>query len=169
VANTRLRHLDAFVRGYAEVVRLPPSHRTPCELGRLVQGVSMLFRPECEERGIALAVDAGGGGEPVLLDEHQMEQVLVNVLRNAIEAVGKDGKVTVATDTAAGRPVLVVEDSGPGIPAEVQAALFTPFFSTKANGRGIGLTLAQEILTQHGFGFSLESRAGGPTRFTIRF
>ena len=169
VANTRLRHLNAFVRDYADVVRLPPPHRTPCDLGRLVQGVARLFRPECEERGIALAVDARDSREPVSLDEHQMEQVLVNVLRNAIEAVGREGTVTIATRTAAGRPVLAIEDSGPGLPAEAQASLFTPFFSTKANGRGIGLTLAREILEQHGFGFSLESPAGGPTRFTIRF
>ena len=168
VANTRLRHLNAFVREYAAVVRLPAPHRTPCDLGRLVEGVSLLFRPECEERCIALRVDAGGCREPVSLDEHQMEQVLVNVVRNAVEAVGRGGVVTVRTRGSAGRPSLVVEDSGPGIPAEVQAALFTPFFSTKANGRGIGLTLAQEILTQHGFGFSLESQAGGPTRFTLQ-
>jgi nitrogen fixation/metabolism regulation signal transduction histidine kinase len=169
VANTRLRHLNAFVREYAAVVRLPSPHRTPCDLARLVEGVALLFRPECEERGIALRVEVGGGGEPASLDEHQMEQVLVNVVRNAVEAVGRGGTVTIGMGVAAGRPSLVVEDSGPGIPAEVQAALFTPFFSTKANGRGIGLTLAQEILTQHGFGFSLESRAGGPTRFTIQF
>jgi two-component system nitrogen regulation sensor histidine kinase NtrY len=170
VANTRLRHLNAFVREYAAVVRLPAPHRTPCDLGRLVEGVALLFRPECEERGVALRVDAGGGGrEPVSLDEHQMEQVLVNVVRNAVEAVGGGGSVAIGTGVSAGRPSLVVEDSGPGIPADVQAALFTPFFSTKANGRGIGLTLAQEILTQHGFGFSLESEAGGPTRFTIQF
>ena len=169
VANTRLRHLNAFVREYAAVVRLPAPHRTPCDLGRLVEGVALLFRPECEERGISLRVDAAGGREPVSLDEHQMEQVLVNVVRNAVEAVDRGGTVTITTRASAGRPLLVVEDSGPGIPAEVQAALFTPFFSTKANGRGIGLTLAQEILTQHGFGFSLESQPGGPTRFTVQF
>jgi signal transduction histidine kinase len=169
VANTRLRHLNAFVREYAAVVRLPAPHCTPCDLGRLVEGVALLFRPECEERGIELTVDAGDCREPISLDEHQMEQVLVNVVRNAVEAVGQGGTIAIGTRASAGRPSLVVEDSGPGIPAEVQAALFTPFFSTKANGRGIGLTLAQEILTQHGFGFSLESPAGGPTRFTIQF
>jgi len=169
VANTRLRHLNAFVREYAAVVRLPAPHRTPCDLARLVEGVALLFRPECDERGIALRVDAGGVREPVSLDEHQMEQVLVNVVRNAVEAVGQGGTVSIGTRVSAGRPSLVVEDSGSGIPAEVQAALFTPFFSTKANGRGIGLTLAQEILTQHGFGFSLESQPGGPTRFTVQF
>jgi signal transduction histidine kinase len=168
VANTRLRHLNAFVRDYAAVVRLPAPHRTPCDLGRLVEGVALLFRPECEERGITLRADVAECREPVSLDEHQIEQVLVNVVRNAVEAVGRDGTVTLTAGASAGRPLLVVEDSGPGIPADVQAALFTPFFSTKANGRGIGLTLAQEILTQHGFGFSLESRAGGPTRFTVQ-
>ncbi len=169
VANTRLRHLNAFVREYAEVVRLPPPHLTPCDLGRLVEQVALLFRRECEGRGIGLSVVVEGNPEPVSLDEHQMEQVLVNVLRNAVEAVDHRGSVAVRLGKAAGRPVLTVEDSGPGIPADVQAALFTPFFSTKANGRGIGLTLAQEILGQHGVGFSLESRAGEPTRFTIRF
>jgi len=128
VANTRLRHLNAFVRGYADVVRLPPPHLTPCDLDRLVRDVARLFQPECEGRGIELVIDMQGPSEPVPLHE----------------------------------------DSGPGIPAEVQAALFTPFFTTKENGRGIGLTLAQEILSQHGFGFALESRAGEPTRFTIR-
>ena len=168
VANTRLRHLNAFVREYAAVVRLPAPHRTPCDLGRLVEGVALLFRPECEERGIALRAEVAESRQPVSLDEHQIEQVLVNVVRNAVEAVGQGGTVTITTGASAGRPLLVVEDSGPGIPADVQAALFTPFFSTKANGRGIGLTLAQEILTQHGFGFSLESQPGGPTRFTIQ-
>jgi two-component system nitrogen regulation sensor histidine kinase NtrY len=168
VANTRLRHLNAFVRGYAEVVRLPPPHLTACDLGRLVRDVGLLFRPECEERGIELVVEAPGLPEPVPLDEHQLEQVLVNVVRNAVEASTRGGRVALRAGTDAGRPVLVVEDSGPGIPPEVQASLFTPFFTTKENGRGIGLTLAQEILTQHGFGFTLESPSGEPTRFTIR-
>lgn len=169
VANTRLRHLNAFVRGYADVVRLPPPHLTACDLGRLVRDVAHLFRPECEARAIELEVDVQGPQEPVHLDEHQMEQVLVNVVRNAVEACSRGGRVALRASSEAGRPVLVVEDSGPGIPPEVQASLFTPFFTTKENGRGIGLTLAQEILTQHGFGFTLESRSGEPTRFAIRF
>ena len=62
-----------------------------------------------------------------------------------------------------------VEDTGSGITEEAGRHLFTPFFSTKENGQGIGLTLVQEILTQHSFEFSLESTAGQPTRFTIIF
>ena len=94
-----------------------------------------------------------------------MEQVFVNVLRNAIEAIGEEGVITVRL----GRKVVEIEDTGRGISPDIKANLFTPFFSTKENGRGIGLTMVREILTQHGFGFSLGSQPGGPTRFTVSF
>jgi two-component system nitrogen regulation sensor histidine kinase NtrY len=83
------------------------------------------------------------------------------VLRNAIEAIGENGHITLRLALAAGRPVLSIADSGEGIADEVLPLLFTPFFSTKRNGRGLGLTLVQEILSQHGFGFSLAPVPGG--------
>lgn len=64
---------------------------------------------------------------------------------------------------------VVIDDSGPGFTPEVQANLFTPFFSTKPHGQGIGLTLVHEILTLHGFTYALERAPDGPTRFTIVF
>ncbi|MBL8190778.1 MAG: histidine kinase, partial [Acidobacteria bacterium] len=67
------------------------------------------------------------------------------------------------------KPFVAIEDTGGGIPPSVRANLFTPFFSTKENGQGIGLTLVQEILDSHGFEFSLESLPNEPTRFTIFF
>ena len=101
------------------------------------------------------------------LDRAQMEQALVNVCKNALEAIGQDGTITVRLGRKDGRPFLVVEDTGPGLSPEARANLFTPFFSTKDNGQGIGLTLVQEVLSQHRFDFALESRPGGPTQFTI--
>jgi C4-dicarboxylate-specific signal transduction histidine kinase len=65
--------------------------------------------------------------------------------------------------------VLAIRDSGPGVPPEVRDHLFTPFFSTKRNGRGLGLTLAHEILGQHGFAFGLDDHPEGGAVFTIRF
>jgi signal transduction histidine kinase len=67
------------------------------------------------------------------------------------------------------RPVMVVEDSGPGIPDDVREQLFTPFFTSKPDGQGIGLTMVHEILSNHHAEFSLVGPAGGPTRFTITF
>jgi signal transduction histidine kinase len=63
--------------------------------------------------------------------------------------------------------VLEVEDTGPGIAPDARAQLFTPFYSTKENGQGIGLTLVQEILANHKFGYALDGPPGGPTRFSI--
>jgi len=178
VAVGRIRHLNAFVRSYAEVVRLPPPRREPVDLARLLSDVGRLFQPECAAAGVGWSLECLAPPAPVSLDPHQIEQVLVNVVRNAVEAAGPGGWVRVRLDgEGPPRPVLTVEDSGPGVPSDVQTQLFTPFFSTKENGRGIGLMVAQEILTQHGFAFTLESRgphhengAGDePTRFTIRF
>jgi signal transduction histidine kinase len=88
----------------------------------------------------------------------------VNVLRNAMESVDRDGTI----DIAARDGTLTVADSGPGIADDVRADLFTPFFSTKRDGRGLGLALVQEILTNHGAAFWLENRAGGGAEFGIR-
>jgi two-component system nitrogen regulation sensor histidine kinase NtrY len=172
VAVARMRHLNAFVRSYAEVVRLPPPRREQVDLARLVEDLGHLLQGECAAAGVAFSLECVAPPAPVSIDAHQIEQVLVNVLRNAVEAAGPGGWVRMRVDgEGSRRPVLTVEDSGPGIPEDVQTQLFTPFFSTKENGRGIGLMVAQEILTQHGFAFALESAPSGglPTRFTIRF
>ena len=168
VASGRIDHLSAFMRSYADVVRLPAPRPRPVDLEALLRGIGLLMRAECEERGIEWDWDVAEALGPVAMDEGQMEQVFVNILRNAVEAIGEDGRITIRLGVE-DRPFAVIEDTGPGIDPEVAESLFTPFFSTRENRRGLGLTLVQEILGRHGFTFSLESPAGGPTRFSIRF
>jgi signal transduction histidine kinase len=79
------------------------------------------------------------------------------------------GSVTVRLRRIGVRLRLEIADTGPGIPPDVREGLFTPFFTTKPGGQGIGLTVVQEILSNHGFAFSLESSPGCPTTFTIDF
>ena len=97
----------------------------------------------------------------------QMEQVLVNVVKNALEAIGRDGAITVKVARPNGRLQVAIEDTGPGLSPEARAKLFTPFFTTKAEGQGIGLTLVREVLAQHRFDYALDSPPGGSTRFSI--
>jgi two-component system nitrogen regulation sensor histidine kinase NtrY len=165
VAVTRLENLRAFMNGFAEVVRLPPPDRRPTDLARLVDEILLLMRPEFDRRRIRLDWERSGPPPTVDLDRNQIEQVLVNVLKNAMESIGEDGTIAVRLD----RDSLTVRDSGPGIPEEVRALLFTPFFSTKRNGRGLGLTLVQEILSAHGFDFSLGPGEGGGAEFRVGF
>jgi two-component system nitrogen regulation sensor histidine kinase NtrY len=103
----------------------------------------------------------------VLIDRGQIEQALLNVVTNAIEAVAGEGTITLRVGSRGGRTAVAIEDSGPGISGEAQANLFTPFFSTKPHGQGIGLTLVQEILAGHGFEYTLERTSEASTRFTV--
>ena len=105
----------------------------------------------------------------VQIDRGQMEQALLNVLQNAVDAVRGDGSITIRLHSRNGQPKVIIEDTKPGIGAEARMNLFTPFFSTKPEGQGLGLTLVQEILAGHGYDYALECPPGGPTRFTIVF
>lgn len=169
VAITRLENLRAFMNGFAEVVRLPPPDRRPSDLGRLIDELLLLLRPELDRRRIRVEWERPDLLPTIDLDRNQIEQVLVNVLKNAMEAIGEDGAIAVTLARRDGRPTLTVRDTGPGIPEDVRSMLFTPFFSTKRNGRGLGLTLVQEILTAHGFDFSLGPGEGGGAEFRVGF
>ncbi|HEX6900559.1 MAG TPA: ATP-binding protein [Thermoanaerobaculia bacterium] len=169
VAITRLENLRAFMNGFAEVVRLPPPDRRPTDLGRLIDEILLLLRPELDRRRIRVAWEHPDPLPAIDLDRNQIEQVLVNVLKNAMESIGEDGAIFVTLARRDGRPTLTIRDTGPGIPEDVRAMLFTPFFSTKRNGRGLGLTLVQEILTAHGFDFSLGPAEGGGAELWVGF
>jgi nitrogen fixation/metabolism regulation signal transduction histidine kinase len=168
VSVTRLENLRAFMNGFAEVVRLPPPDRRPTDVKQLVDEILILLRPELDRRRIAVRWEQAEAIPPVELDRNQIEQVLVNVLKNAQESIGEDGAITLRLGNRDG-PFLSIEDSGLGIPEDVRALLFTPFFSTKRNGRGLGLTLVQEILSAHGFEFSLGAGEGGGAEFRVGF
>ena len=101
------------------------------------------------------------------LDPILFEQVLVNIVKNAAESIGQDGDIEIHVS---GNPVVLeIADNGTGITKDNEDKLFTPFFSTKPEGQGIGLILIREILTKHGCQFSLKTYPDGWTRFKICF
>lgn len=165
----RTDQLNLFMRNFADVFRLPLPNLQPCDLPKLVEGVALLFKAELGKRKIDLRFERQMIFDPVSVDRSQMEQVFVNLLKNAMEAIGEEGSITIRFGQRNGKRFIVIEDTGCGISPSVKANLFTPFYSTKGNGQGIGLTLVQEILDGHGFEFSLESQPGQPTLFTIYF
>ncbi|RPJ57952.1 MAG: PAS domain-containing protein [Acidobacteria bacterium] len=167
VASQRAQHLNSFMRRFAEVVRLPLPDRRPCDVVTLLDDLVSLVQPELAKRQICLSWDIAERPDPVSIDKNQMEQVFLNILKNAVEAIGQEGRITIRVGGEPRAPVVTIQDSGAGIPPELQQNLFTPFFTTKAEGQGIGLTLIQEILTQHGFQFALESEPGKGARFSI--
>lgn len=169
ISSSRLDHLSQFMRGLASVVRVPPPERAPTDIVALLRDLELLLRPELEHRGIALEWKLERETAPISLDKNQIEQVLVNVMRNAIESIDRNGSIRITLGRDGGTPWLTIRDSGGGIPPQAGEELFTPFFSTKRDGQGLGLTLTREILASHGYGHSLENHPEGGAEFRIRF
>jgi len=167
VAIERMAHLNEFMRGFADVVRLPSPKFQSCDLQRMLENIALLMKPECDRRRIRWRWVIESAPGQVRADPGLLEQAFVNIIKNAMEAIGQEGCITIRFTSRQGKPAVVVEDTGPGFPPELKDSPFTPFFSTKDHGQGIGLTMVQEILNLHGFDFRLESEAGEPTRFTI--
>jgi two-component system nitrogen regulation sensor histidine kinase NtrY len=169
VVISRTDQLNLFMRSFADVVRLPVPNLQPCDVLLLVKDIAFLMREESLRRNITWHWQIQTELEDILMDRSQMEQALVNILKNALEAIDKDGKITIRTGSKGRNQFLIIEDTGCGIAADARANLFTPFFSTKKDGKGIGLTMVQEILDNHKFDFSLESVPNSSTQFVIYF
>ncbi|MBW3564404.1 MAG: PAS domain-containing protein [Acidobacteria bacterium] len=169
VSRSRLENLNRFVNAFADIVRLPAPELRPVSLVELMQDLAVLVRPDLKARNVRITVDVSEDPGTIDMDKNQIEQVLLNVLRNAAESIGRDGSIGMRIDRGAHGPELRILDSGPGISDEIEGDLFRPFCSTKRDGRGLGLTLAREILSSHGFDFSLRNREGTGAEFTIRF
>ena len=169
VSGTRLQHLRAFIGGFAEVIRLPHPDLRPVALAPLVDDLRVWLKPQMESRGIACDWERKDVVPDVHEDNNQIEQVLVNVLKNAMEAAGEGGRIGVRLWRENGTTHLAVRDSGPGIAPEARDRLFTPFFSTKRDGLGLGLTLVAEVLAQHRCSFDLSDAEGGGAEFRVGF
>ena len=169
VSILRTDHLSAFMKSFADVVRLPVPVLAPCDLKKLLEDIATLMKPESQRRNISWRWDIQEPLKSVMMDKNQMELVFVNVLKNAMEAIGNNGTITIRMGKKEGRGFVIIEDTGSGIAPEARANLFTPFFTTKENGQGIGLTIVQEILSRHHFEFSLVGQPGQPTQFAIYF
>lgn len=169
LAIGRTGSLNRFMQEFAEVVRLPAPRRRPCDLRGLLADTVFLLREQASGRDVEWRWEVEADPPPVELDPAQMEQAFLNVLKNALEAVGERGVVRLRLGLDRGRPFVAILDNGSGIAEEVRPHLFTPFFTSKQGGQGIGLTMVQEILVAHGCEFSLENTGDGWTEFRIRF
>jgi two-component system nitrogen regulation sensor histidine kinase NtrY len=167
VAVDRNQNLNLFMRNFADLVKLPAPAKKPVDLHRLVNGVVKLMEIRARESQIEITVSLATGVFIVGADEQQLEQALINILKNAMEAIGGEGEITVSTSLP--DKSVVITDTGPGIDPANAVNIFSPFFSTKKDGQGIGLTLVREILLNHNFEFSLKTVTKKNTRFTILF
>jgi nitrogen fixation/metabolism regulation signal transduction histidine kinase len=156
----RSESLSRFMAAYSRLARLPPPRLVPVDVGELARRVAAF-----ESRRVVRVV--GGPQGAVSADADQLEQLLINLLRNAVDAVeATDGEVVMSWHQRPGWLEMRVDDDGPGLPET--ANLFVPFFTTKPGGTGIGLVLSRQIAEAHGGTLTLENRCNGGCRARLR-
>lgn len=170
IAIERNEHLNQFMRQFADVIRLPEPRFETVDVGVLVQKVVQLMSFKAKERGVAFRFEnqiITNTPLSIKADLGQIEQVLINIIKNAIEAADKpDAYIHIILSQNTKQ--LCIMDNGRGISQDIEDKLFTPFFTTKNGGQGVGLTLARDILTNHHFDFDLKTEADGLTYFRIQ-
>jgi nitrogen fixation/metabolism regulation signal transduction histidine kinase len=168
IAIGRTQQLSTFMRRFADVFRLPAPRLEQTPLASILDPVVTLVASMPMASGTTWQRDTIDPAVTASVDRGLLEQALLNIVKNAAEAAGPRGTVIVRLFVDNSRPTIEIVDDGPGLTEEAQANLFTPFFSTKPNGQGIGLTLVQEVLSAHGAAYGLE-RVGDHTVFRIAF
>lgn len=167
VSISRNENLSRFMSNLASVVKLPPPHRETMDIHQTIGSVVRLMGQQLKTSNseVNLLIPQ----EPLFIeaDRVQMEQVLVNIIKNAIEAISQDGIIEISTVQEPAS--LSIKNNGEPIPESIRLRLFTPFFSTKKHGQGVGLTLIREVLSNHGYPYRLETLDDGFTRFGIEF
>ena len=166
VCTERCFSMSHFITRFADVVKIPEPTLSSVNLNDLVFTCKRFMEGMCNDRRITLRMEIDESLKDVMLDAALFEQVLVNIIKNAAESIEADGEIIVRTLAPA---TVEVIDNGQGISKETEAKLFSPFFSTKPNGQGIGLIFIREVLMRHGCTFSLRTYADGLTRFRITF
>jgi signal transduction histidine kinase len=155
--------LDRF-RNFASLQRL---HLRPVDVQQVLEEVVRLIAPQATQQGVRLELlGAAGALPPVALDLEKIEQAVLNLVLNALEAMPAGGDLSLRASVGDGQLRVVVRDSGPGIPPEIQDHIFRPYFSTKDCGTGIGLTLAEKLIRQHRGRLDFRTGPEG-TSFTI--
>jgi signal transduction histidine kinase len=141
----------------------------PTDLSALVQGITDLMAPVLAGKGIACRLTRSDELPKVRIDAPEMQQVILNLLTNAVDAMPAGGALAIETVHRAGAAILRVTDSGPGIPAEIRPRIFEPFFTTKAQGKGTGLGLAicRRIVEAHGGSIQVGETPGGGATFEV--
>jgi signal transduction histidine kinase len=168
IIHGELHRLAGIVERFLRLAGPAGVDLEPVEISRILTHVCELLRPEAAAREIEILARLEGVLPPVMADPVRLTQALLNLVINALQAVDRKGRVEVAAAVEDGMVCVAVRDNGPGIPVEKLAAIFEPYFTTKAEGSGLGLWIAQQIATAHGGSLQAQNGAAGGAVLTMR-
>lgn len=173
--HRRSESLIKFVSDFRNLTRLTMPKLAPTRVRDLLDHVLMLLRYDIDQGGIKLSYKVEPANLEVLVDKEQIEQVLINLVKNAIQALAeneemdKEKLLIISAGSASNGAFITITDNGPGIEEEALKKIFIPFFTTKKSGSGIGLSLSKQIMRQHKGSISVKSVLNQGTEFTLKF
>jgi len=170
--NKRSTGLMNFVETYRSLTKIPVPNFDVVSMKEVIQNVYTLMKKEAQENSIFLSFSIEPESIELHIDEQQIEQVLINLVKNSVQALdgSKDGKILIrGFYNKRGRPTIQVTDNGQGILSNVIDKIFIPFFTTKRSGSGIGLSLSRQILRLHSGSITAQSIPDEETIFTMTF
>lgn len=167
VARGEIHRLDYIITQFLHAIRPAPLQLAEASLNDVVQKTLALLQPELDNRGITVKSKLARQIPLAQIDPTQVQQVLVNLVKNAMQAMTKGGTLTLQTGEGADGVRVSVSDTGGGIPQEQINRIFEPFYTTKKKGTGLGLMIVQRIVRAHGGRIELESHVGRGTTFRI--
>jgi two-component system nitrogen regulation sensor histidine kinase NtrY len=170
----RSEGLIRFVSDFRNLSRIPNPKINDESLKMVLDEVCMLMRNDIEKHGVKVDVQLNPSDLQIPMDKQMVEQVLINLLQNALHALDEkesgERKIEIIGKIGnQNRPEIIIRDNGPGIEEEALARIFIPFFTTKKQGSGIGLSISKQIMRKHNGTISVVSKLGEGTEFTLRF
>ncbi len=163
-----VQRLEKVLADLSTFTRRAPAQKIPGDVVLLVRAVAELLEDTFKERGLVFELEIPGEIPAFAFDPGQMRQVLLNIFKNSLEAMPQGGKMTARVEVREDQLWLTLRDTGHGIAPEHLHSLFTPFFSTKEGGTGLGLTICRELISQHQGEITLESEVDHGTTCLIR-
>jgi len=161
-----VENLKRLLQEFSEFARIPAPQLAPCALSEILSDLEVLHARDVAEGRLRIERSS----EPLDLsaDRGQLRQALINLILNGRDAAGGDGTVTLSAARSGRDALLQVRDTGPGLAPDERARLFVPGFTTKAHGSGLGLTIVERIVSEHGGSIAVESAPGQGTTFRVR-
>ena len=168
VIEAEIRRMERSLQTFLEFARPPKLERRPVELGGVLEAVLVLVRGRAEKQRVGATVELRDGPVTLAADSGQLQQVFVNLVLNALDAMPTGGALTVSARRTGKQVEVEVSDTGAGIPPGMVPRLFQPFASSKDTGLGLGLVISRRIVEDHGGTMNAGNRAGGGASFFVR-
>ena len=169
VCQDEVVRLDGIVRNFLEAIRPQPPDLSEVNVVEVIEDVLRFQAKELADRGVSVEGELPASTPVIMADRNQLKQVFFNLVKNAMEAMGPDGKLGLRVRAADDSVYIRFADSGSGIKTEDLTKLFSPYHTTKAGGHGLGLMIVQRIMREHGGHVGIESKEGTGTVVTLQF